>query len=200
MSIFYEISFCAMVLITHNDTRLALRTRLPEFQITDIEGRVHTASDFRVPHKGLFKGAVIAFTCNHCPYVQAYEDRMIRLARETLPQGIFWLAVNANAANPDYAEDSVDEMRRRAAAKKIPFAYAADMTQTMARAFGAACTPEYYLFDGDGLLAYSGRLDDAMEENKVRHPWLRDALTDLLEARPVAQPQSHPIGCSIKWL
>jgi peroxiredoxin len=186
-----------MVLITRNNEALAIGAPMPEFEVTVTSGA-------KVSPRTLLgsgrKGAVIVISCNHCPYAKAYDGRAFALARETAPKGIAWLAVNPNAANPTYPEDSFEAMKRIVKNGKIPFPYAADTDQSLARAFGAACTPEFYLFDAGGTLRYAGRLDDEMEEAKVKTHHLRDAIDDLLAGRSVRTPHSHPIGCSIKWI
>lgn len=186
-----------MVLITQNDEALPIGSPIPEFEVT-------VTSNAKVSPRTLLgsgrKGAVIMITCNHCPYAKAYDGRAYALARETAPKGIAWLAVNPNAANPSYPDDSFEAMKRIVKSGNIPFPYAADADQSLARAFGAACTPEFYLFDGGGTLRYAGRLDDEMEEAKVTNRYLRDAIDDVLAGRPVRTPRSHPIGCSIKWI
>jgi hypothetical protein len=186
-----------MVLITQNDEALPIGSRMPEFEISVTSGA-------KVSPRTLLgsgrKGAVIVVTCNHCPYAKAYDGRTYALARETTPKGIVWLAVNPNAANPSYPDDSFEAMKRIVKNGKIPFPYAADGDQSLARALGAACTPEYFLFDSGGTLRYAGRLDDEMEEPKVKIHYLRDAIDDLLAGRSVRTQRSHPIGCSIKWV
>lgn len=186
-----------MVLITHNVAHLALGAHAPDFSAIDLAGTVWTPSKLKGAGPS---GAVVGFTCNHCPYVQAYEERLMALASEYGPRGFAFLMLNPNAANPAYAEDGVDRMRARAKARGFNFAYAADADQAAARAFGAACTPEFFLFDGAGRLVYSGRIDDEMDPAKVRNRWLADAMEALAAGRPVPTQTSHPIGCSIKWL
>ncbi len=186
-----------MVLITENPSRLGIGDPVPAFSVADISGRPWDAATLRTRGRA---GALVGFTCNHCPYVQAYEDRLIRLTHEFAPRGFAFLMINPNAANAGYAEDSEAKMRERAEARKFPFFYAADRSQEAARAFGAACTPEFYLFDAQGLLAYTGRIDDEMEESKVRRSWLKEALDAVATGSTPPVNASHPIGCSIKWL
>lgn len=185
-----------MVLITKNDGELAIGSILPAFALEDTSGA--KISD-RTLLEGQ-RGAVIIVTCNHCPYAKAYDTRAFALARETKPKGIAWLAVNPNAANSSYPDDSADAMKRMVSTKKIPFPYAADLDQSFARALGAACTPEFYLFDEKRLLRYAGRLDDEMDEAKVKTRHLRLAIDDLLAGREIGKSRTHPIGCSIKWV
>jgi len=184
-----------MALVTENRDRLSLGSPLPNLSV------IATTGEIINPKRDDFeKGLVVAFTCNHCPYVQAYEDRMISLGLETISRGIQWLLINPNAANPAYPDDSMEEMKLRAAKKKYPFPYAADDAQSAARAFGAACTPEFFLFDAAGILRYTGRLDNDQNPEKVTKRYLANALADFLADMKVREPESHPIGCSIKWV
>lgn len=182
-----------MALVTENPDRLGLGERIPNFSVISTTGSIIT-QDYLF-QDGV-KGLVVVFTCNHCPYAQMYEDRMITLALNTTAQGIRWLAINSNAGNPEYPDDSMAKMKE----KKWPFPYAADDAQEAARAFGAACTPEFFLFDSAGLLRFTGRLDDEKEPSQVTKHYLADALADLLAGTKVRLPEAHPIGCSIKWL
>ncbi len=185
-----------MVLITKNDP-LAVGSRLPAFRLSDtLDAEITDELVYARRPRGL----VVAFTCNHCPYVMSYERRFLDLARITLPRGISWLAVNSNAANPNYGDDSVEKMKSRVRANNYPFPYAPDLLQDVARSFGAACTPEFFLFDEERRLRYTGRLDDDQDESRVKTRYLAEAIEDLLAARVIRRDRSHPIGCSIKWL
>lgn len=186
-----------MVLIEKNPDIIPFGSPVPEVSVTTLEGeKLYLPSALAKGSRGL----VVVFTCNHCPYAKAYDLRTVSLARKTLPRGIHWIAVNPNAANKNYAEDSLEKMQEKASALDLPYPYTADLDQSAARAFGAACTPEYFLFSPDQGLVYTGRLDDEMEEEKVHHRYLEDAIEDLLSGRTIRQPRSHPLGCSIKWL
>lgn len=188
-----------MALITENEGILPFGGLLPEFRVEDTSGVVWTGDQLRKSLKGAVRGLVVAISCNHCPYVKVYEERIVALAARTLPRGILWLAVNPNAANPNYPEDSIAKMRSRAKERNFPFPYAADPDQALALALGAACTPEFFLFNHEAKLVYTGRLDDAQEESEVKERHLENAIADLLADRPIRVRQSHPIGCSIKW-
>lgn len=145
------------------------------------------------------RGSVVIFSCNHCPYVQAWEGRMIQLGKDYQPRGVRFVLINANDAIK-YPEDSFSEMGKRANAKGFPFPYVHDEDQSVARAFGASRTPEVFLFDGGGMLQYHGRIDDQYEDPiAVRSPDLRDALEALLSGRTPDRPETPLIGCTIKW-
>jgi thiol-disulfide isomerase/thioredoxin len=142
---------------------------------------------------------LIIFTCNHCPYVKAYEDRMIRLAKDYKQKGLAIIAINSNE-DKNYPEDSFNEMVKRAREKAFPFPYVRDEDQSAARAFGAAHTPEFFLFDGERKLRYHGRLDDNWREpDKVTRQYLKEALDALVAGKEVAEPEVYSIGCTIKW-
>jgi peroxiredoxin len=140
----------------------------------------------------------VVFSCNHCPYVLAWEDRLNDLAREYAPRGLSVVAVCANDAKK-YPVDSFPEMERHAAEKGFVFAYAQDASQEVARAYGATRTPEVFLLDGERRVAYHGAIDDSTDPEAVRSRYLRDALDALLEGGPAPVADTPPVGCTIKW-
>ncbi len=146
------------------------------------------------------KGLLLAVTCNHCPYAQAVWPRFVRLAEEARAWGVATVAVNPNL-HPDYPEDSLDGMREAIRRWAISFPYLADEDQSLARALGAVCTPEFFLYDAGGSLVYHGRLDDNWkEESRVTRQELREAVLALAEGRPIPTDQKPAMGCSIKWV
>jgi peroxiredoxin len=167
----------------------------PDFvDLPGVDGRSYARADFA----GKI-ALVVLFSCNHCPYVQAYEDRLNAIARDYGPRGIGMIAINANdtAAYPD---DDFAAMVERARAKRFAFPYVRDDTQTVAAAFGAQCTPEVFIIDAAGRVGYHGGIDDNYREpEKVTAHWLRNALDDLVAGRAIAMPETRAIGCSIKW-
>lgn len=174
---------------------LALGATAPEFRLRATDGREYALSQ----HKGR-AGTVVFFTCNHCPYVQAYEKRINRLAGAYAPKGIAFFGINANDATR-YPDDSVEKMQVKAREQHLVYTYLRDDTQQVALAYGAGCTPEFFLFDANLRLVFTGRLDDNMEdEGAVRQHYLRDACEAVLAGKQPATPQVHPIGCSVKWL
>jgi peroxiredoxin len=145
------------------------------------------------------KAVVISFTCNHCPYAEAYEDRFIALANDFSPKGIAFIAINPNDAE-GYPADSFEAMKVRASKKGFPFPYLRDESQAVAKAYGAVCTPHIFVLDPNRKLVYEGRIDDNWREpDAVTSPDLRNALEDVVAGRPVGTPQANPMGCSIKW-
>jgi thiol-disulfide isomerase/thioredoxin len=146
------------------------------------------------PREGAISAVV--FWANHCPYVQAWEERLNRIAREN--PDVVIVAVGAN--DPERVpEDGPDAMRQRARDRDYAFAYVHDASQEVARAYGAERTPEVFLFDSGGRLAYHGAIDDAWEEENVTAHYLTDAI-ELIRHGGLVQPaETPPVGCSIKW-
>ena len=141
---------------------------------------------------------LVVFTCNHCPYAVAVEDRLIALAREMAPRGVATVAISSNDV-ATYPADSFENMAARAAEKGYPFPYLYDESQAVAQAYDAACTPDFYLFDRDRRLVYRGRLDDGRPGHEPTTSDLRDAIEELLSRGAVACEQIPSMGCNIKW-
>lgn len=147
---------------------------------------------------------VIVFSCNHCPYVQAYEERMIAFQSAFGPKGVRLVAINANET-ANYPEDNFAEMVRRAKKRAFNFTYLRDEDQSVAEAFGATHTPEFFVFApgrGESVfrLVYHGRMDDNHQNAAaVREHYLQDAVHAALAGIPAAVPETHSIGCTIKW-
>ena len=160
------------------------------------------ATDGKAYSLDAFKGGkavVINFTCNHCPYAKAYEDRYIAFATEFSSRGVAFLAINSNDAE-NYPDDSFENMTKRANEKAFPFPYIADETQEVARAYGAVCTPHIFILDEDGKLAYEGRIDDNWKEpDAATSHDLREALNAVVSGSAAPNPNTNPMGCSIKW-
>lgn len=170
----------------------------PALPATD--GKAYGPSDFERA-----RVLIVVFSCNHCPYVQGYEDRMIAFARDFAARGVAFVAINANDGQ-QYPEDNFDEMVVRAKARGYPFVYLRDEDQTVATAFGASHTPEFFLFggrdhEGSRHLAYHGRFDDNFNDPQaVRRRYLHEATEATLAGKPVPEPETHSIGCTIKWV
>ena len=144
-------------------------------------------------------GTLVIFTCNHCPYVKAWEPRIAKLGNEAMKMGYGVVAINANDPTA-YAEDSFDEMKARAAKLGFAFPYAVDATSNIARAFGATKTPEVFLFDASGKLAYYGAIDDNYRDaGQVEQHYLHDALKAVSAGQSVTKPVTKALGCSIKY-
>ncbi len=144
-------------------------------------------------------GTLVIFSCNHCPYVKAWEERIVALGNEYLRKGIGVVAVNSNDA-AEYPDDDLPAMQARARERGFEFPYVVDATSNVARAFGATKTPEAFLFDAAGKLVYHGTIDDnAQDPAKVEKRFLKDALDALLAGREVAVKETKALGCSIKF-
>jgi peroxiredoxin len=141
----------------------------------------------------------IIFSCNHCPYVKAVEDRLNQTAKDYKKKSFAMIAINPNDVNV-YPEDSFDEMKKRANEKDFVFPYVLDESQETARAYDAVCTPDIYLYDKNRILRYRGRIDDSWkDETKVTRKELRMAIDALLNDKSIDFDTVSPIGCSIKW-
>jgi peroxiredoxin len=166
-----------------------------DFSLPDPDGRVWTLADCRGE-----KATLVMFICNHCPFVKAVIDRIVRDARELQPLGVRCVAIMSNDAK-QYPEDAPDKMAELAASKGFPFPYLIDAGQDVARAYGAVCTPDFFGYNADLELQYRGRLDASRTE-----PAPPDARRELFEAMSaIARDGVGPadqvasIGCSIKW-
>jgi peroxiredoxin len=142
---------------------------------------------------------VVIFSCNHCPYVRAWEDRIIQIQADYEGRGVQLLAINANDAS-QYPDDSFPKMKERARDKHFNFPYLRDESQEVARAYGAERTPEVFLFDKSGTLRYHGVIDDNYDDPAaVKMKYLRDALDAVLSGKAPTTVDTRPVGCSIKW-
>ena len=145
------------------------------------------------------KGTLVIFSCNACPFVKAWEDRMVALGNEYAKKGIGVIAINANDPKV-VAQDGYAEMQQRAKEKGIAYPYVVDETSDVARAFGATRTPEAFLFDAGGKLVYHGAIDDnSQDPAAVEARYLRDALEAVLAGAPVAVADTKAMGCTIKF-
>jgi peroxiredoxin len=172
---------------------VAVGSPAPDFALPDTDGgEVSLADAAGVP------AVVVAFWCNHCPYVRAWEDRFNDIAREYSDRGVVTVAICANDAGTHPA-DSFENMVVRAAEQRYVFAYARDETQEVARAYGAQRTPEVFVLDGDRRVAYHGAIDDDADPERASVAYLREALDAVLDGRDPDRPETAPVGCTIKW-
>lgn len=166
----------------------------PDFKLPSVDGKTFSRADF-AGHKAL----VVMFICNHCPYVQAIEPRLIELAHAYSKKGVAFVAICSND-DKEYPEDAPAELLKRWREKNFGFPYLVDESQQTAKDFGAVCTPDLYLFDSNQRLAYRGRLDDSWKNPKfVQKQELKAALDAVLSGKPVNSLQNPSMGCSIKW-
>ena len=172
---------------------LAIGDPIPAFDLPDTAGVRHDSAD-PAP------STVVVFTCNHCPYALAWHDRTAQVARDLAGRGVRVLAINSNDAER-YPRDSYTAMQERVAADPgaWPMPYLHDADQSVAHAFGAQTTPDVFVFDDAGRLAYRGAPDADYDDPAQDAAWLRAALDDVLAGRPVATPRTEPVGCSVKW-
>ena len=145
-------------------------------------------------------GTVVMFICNHCPYVKHINPELTRLGKEYIPKGISFVAISSNdiVAEP---EDSPEMMKKVAGQLQYPFPYLFDETQEVAKAYDAACTPDFFVFDKNLRLVYRGQLDDSRPSNNISLSGkdIREALDGLLAGKSVSPRQRPSIGCNIKW-
>lgn len=166
-----------------------------DFDLPGVDGRRHTLSTARGPN-----GLLLMFICNHCPYVKAVLDRILRDARELATLGVGAIAIMSNDPS-DYPEDSWDNMTRLANDMDFPFPYVLDESQAVARAYGAVCTPDFFGYNGRLELQYRGRLDESRKEaapEGVRRE-LYEAMKQVASTGRGPLTQTPSIGCSIKW-
>lgn len=167
----------------------------PAFSLIGTDGKTWTQQDLIIPnHPGL-----LVFMCNHCPYVKAIENRLIDLGKDLKKLNVPMLAINSNDATR-YPDDSFESMKQISTSHEYSFPYLYDETQEVAKAYGAVCTPDFFVYDKMGKLAYRGRLDDSWkDESQVKSRELYLAILELLADNPVSSTQTPSMGCSIKW-
>ena len=182
-----------MVLV--NSTMLPLGTKAPDFLLPDTTGRQVSLADFKDA-----PALLVIFMCNHCPYVKHIRSHLAELTREYQAKGAAIVGINSNDAAA-YPDDSPEAMRREVKETGYVFPYLYDETQEVAKAYGAACTPDFYLFDRSRRLVYRGQMDDSRPGNDkpVTGRDLRAALDAVLAGREISQNQIPSAGCNIKW-
>jgi peroxiredoxin len=179
---------------TSSTRLLALGAAAPSFTLPDTRGRSVGLAD------SVGRPLLVMFLCNHCPFVKHVNQGLVAFAQDYLERGLAIVAISSNDVAA-YPEDGPAEMRRQAEALGYPFPYLYDESQTVARAYGAACTPDLFLFDREHRLAYHGQLDDSRPQNgrPVTGRDLRSAADAVLRGEAPAGPQQASIGCGIKW-
>ena len=167
----------------------------PDFNLPGVDGKHWTLDDCKGKN-----GLLVMFICNHCPYVKAVRNRIVRDARELKSAGINSVAIMSNDPT-EYAEDSFEQMQRVAQEYAFPFPYLLDETQEVARAYGAVCTPDFFGYNADLELQYRGRLDESRKEAAPAnvHRDLFEAMNQVAETGRGPAEQIPSMGCSIKW-
>jgi peroxiredoxin len=175
---------------------LPLGTVAPSFTLPDtISGKMMSLNELKSDQT-----TVIMFICNHCPYVKHIQTQLVQLAQDYQPKGISFIAISSNDVE-GYPEDAPDKMKEVAERLGYPFPYLYDETQEVARAYHAACTPDFYIFDREMSCIYRGQLDDSRPGNQIPVTGrdVRNALDNILANKPVDPNQKPSMGCNIKW-
>lgn len=175
---------------------LPLGTLAPDFELTDaVSEKRFSLQDLKSP-----QGTVIIFMCNHCPYVKHVLPKLLEVSKNYSQKKIQFIAINSNDVK-NYPADAPEKMKEMALAMHFDFPYLYDETQTIARAYQAACTPDFYLFDKNLRCAYRGRFDESTPGNQIPLSGkdLCQALDNLIAGKAISDIQLPSIGCSIKW-
>ena len=177
-------------------TMLELGTKAPDFSLPDVTtGKSVSLSTFAGQ-----KALLVMFICQHCPYVKHIKNELVRVGKDYVPKGVGMVAISSNDV-ANYPDDSPAHLKAMVSDLKLNFSVCYDESQAAAKAYRAACTPEFYLFDKDRKLVYRGQLDDSRPKNDlpITGKDLRAALEALLSQKPISSDQKPGIGCNIKW-
>jgi peroxiredoxin len=182
-------------MVATNSTMLPLGVKAPDFSLPDTSGKVVSLKDLAGA-----SALVLVFMCNHCPYVKHLRTSLAQLARDYQSRGVALVGVNSNDVE-NYPADSPAKMAEEVKSAGYTFPYLYDESQEVAKAYRAACTPDFYLFDSEQRLVYRGQFDDSRPSNGVPPTGrdLRAALDAVLGGSPVSAAQKPSIGCNIKW-
>jgi peroxiredoxin len=172
---------------------IALSQTAPSFSLPGVDGRSHSLDDY-----GDAAALVLVQSCNHCPYVQAWEGRLIAIQQDYAERGVRIVAISSNDVS-SHPEDSFEQMQVRSREQGFNFDYLYDESQSIARALGSERTPEVFVFDGDRRLVYHGAIDDSRNEEAATARYLRDALDAVLAGAAPAVADTMPVGCTVKW-
>ena len=172
---------------------LPIGSAAPDFSLPAVDGKTYSLASFR--DKPVL---AVAFWCNHCPYVQAWEDRTIAVQRDYAGKGVQFVMINANDEE-SYPEDDFANMVERSKRKGYNFPYLRDESQKVAESYGAVCTPDFFVFDSARKLRYRGKLDDSKEPKAVKKQVMREVFDAVLAGNQPPTNFVPPMGCSIKW-
>jgi peroxiredoxin len=177
-----------------SESGIGIGDSAPAFELPDVDGQAQSLGD-----PGGEQATVVYWTCNHCPYAQAWHDRLIELARDYSERGVRFVAINSNDVTA-YPQDGPEAMRERVRADGgWPHPYLFDEDQQVAREFGAERTPDMFVFDRDLRLRYRGAPDADYEDPELEAAYVRAALDSILAGREVERAETEPVGCTIKW-
>lgn len=191
---------------------LSLQEKMPEMNVKmkNVDGKELTLAQIK-GMKNATKGTLVVFTCNHCPYAQAWWDRMVTLGNEYSKKGIAVVAINSNDPQED-SQDDFEHMKAAAIAKpilpsgkasyanvKMDFPYVIDSTSNIAKSFGASKTPEFFFFNNKDALLYHGAIDSDAHDSKNAKPFLKIALNDYLSGKRIAEAEPKALGCMIRF-
>lgn len=171
----------------------ALGAEAPQFDLPGVDGQNHSLDSYAEAEV-----LVLVQSCNHCPYVQAWEGRLSAIASDYADRGVRVVAVNSNDAD-SHPEDSFEEMQKRSREQGFTFDYLYDEPQAVARALEAERTPEVFVYDHDRRLRYHGAIDDNRDETGASQRYLRDALDAVLAGQDPPVAETPPVGCTVKW-
>lgn len=181
-----------MVLLESKDVSMGMEA--PDFSLKGVDDKMHNLAEYSEAE--IF---VIVFMCNHCPYVQAIWERLIVLQEKFLDKNVQFIGINPNF-HPDYPEDSLEKMKQYHGKYEMNFPYLIDESQEVAKAYGAQCTPDIFVYNDEKKLAYHGRLDDNWQNpDHVEKEELSEAIEVLLQGEIPSEEQNPAMGCSIKW-
>jgi|SRR6185312_13991740 len=191
------ISAAIIALCSFTVTGYNVGDKAMDFKLKNVDGKMVSMSDYKTA-----KGFIVVFTCNHCPFAKAYEDRIIALNTKYASQGYPVIAINPNDAK-QVDEDSYTNMQARAKAKNYQFPYLVDETQNVAHSYGAAHTPHVFVLQKSGsnfVVKYIGAIDDNSDDaSAVKQKYVENAVDNLLAGKPVEPSSTKAIGCTIKW-
>ncbi len=182
------------MVLTKSLGKLKAGDKAPDFCLKGIDGKIYSLSDFKDS-----KCLLVIFMCNHCPYVKARIETIKNLQSKYKDKGLVVIGINSNDAS-DYPEDSFNGMIKTSNEKKFNFIYLHDETQGAAKAYGASCTPDPFLFDAGQKLVYHGRFDNALEPGQKAAEFdMDEAIAAVLSGKKPKHDFLYSIGCSIKW-
>ncbi len=174
--------------------KLEVGQEAPYFNLPATDGKRYSLNDFTAS-----KALAVVFTCNHCPYVKAWDDRLLGLIETFSQKGLSLIAICSNDSI-GYPQDAFEQMVKKSEAHNFSYPYLHDETQEVAKAYDAACTPEVYLFNSDQKLCYHGRIDDNHSDpESVAREDLKIAIAEVIEGKDPVIPLTPAMGCSIKW-